>query len=204
MWAAQGWEWESQKTSKNKTRDSSALLKVLSVVLFSFLQWLSHGIQMTAHIIEAVWVSIQKHLHGLLILNHPHCSFFLLKFYIQVYYSLSVWEHLTDRYQGSSKGVSEYSEIWITALLAGKLMTLSQMDVCRDWNGTPVTQGWQWMPGWPEEPPALEGFGAQHGGGGGNCHFQLLGFIFQHRQIDMWLNRHISELAFQRLLLQNH
>lgn len=86
------------------------------MVLFSLLQWLSHGSQLTAHITEAVWVSVQKHLHGLLILNHLHCPFFLLKFYIQVYYPLSVWEHLTVTYQGSSKAVSEYLEMWITAL----------------------------------------------------------------------------------------
>lgn len=173
------------------------------MVLFSLLQWLSHGSQMTAHIMEAVWVSVQKRLHRLLILNHLHCSFFLLKFYIQVYYSLSVREHLTVWYQGSSKAVSGYLQIWITALLIGKHGTLSQMDVYRDWTGTPVTQGQEWLRGWPEEPPAVEGAGAEHGGGG-NRHFQLLVFIFQHRQIDMWWNRHISQLAFQRLLLQNH
>jgi len=37
---------------------------------------------------------------------------------------------------------------------------------------------------WFDEPPSAEGAGAEHGGGG-NCHFQLLVFVFQHRQIDM-------------------
>lgn len=156
---------------------------------------------MTAHIMEAVWVSEQKCLHGLLILNHLHCSFFLLKFYIQFYYSLSVWEHLTVRYQSSSKGVSEYLEIWITAMLLGKHETLPRIHVHRE--------NWEnWDPSYPgvgvDTWASCTGRSWSQEGGGGNCHFHLLVFVFQHRQIDTWLNRHISQSAFQRLLLQNH
>lgn len=75
---------------------------------------------MTAYIMKAFLLPVQKRLHWLLILNHLHSSFFLLKLYIQVYYSVSLQEHLTASYWDSSKAVVEYLEIWISALLIGK------------------------------------------------------------------------------------
>lgn len=97
---------------------------------------------MTAYIMKAFLLVVQKRLHWLVILNHLCCSFFLLKLYIQVYYSVSVREHLSAWYWDSSKAVLEYLEIWISALLIGKQnVTLPGMDAYRDWSGTSVTHG---------------------------------------------------------------
>lgn len=108
------------------------------MVPFHLLQWLSHGNQMTADIMGAVLRVVQKRLHWLLILNHLHCSFFLLKLYIQVYYSVPDKEHLTAWYWDSSKAVLEYLEIQISALLVrNQNVTLPRLDAHRDWAQLP-------------------------------------------------------------------